>query len=204
MNALTNAPRNTPNEPSFAASKALRAVSIVLGVALLLGFVALALTRESTSWAAQTLYLVSAALLLLAITWTRPVITGASRWAAMSALGGLVATEIFAATELEVVHATEWQGVGALIVPAWLFAATSWLAHQRDVRSLRWVVTLVQVSFTSLSAALFVVLAARADAAVGVLGYGAAALVGAIAGVVAIIGIVQRVQREVRRRSRLT
>ncbi len=187
--------------PSKASSHPPRPRPTVLVVALALAFFALALTGESNAWFGQTAYLASAVLLGFAGRRTFDELGPPSRWAALSCLGGLMATEVFAATELAVVDSADWQGVGALIVPAWLFAAVGWVTHMRAVRSLRWVVTLVQVSFTSLSAALFAVLAIRSDRVLGFVGYGAAAILGVAAAALAFLGIALRVQIELRARA---
>ena len=93
-------------------------------------------------------------------------------------------------------------GGGSVIVPvAWLFAATSWYAHYMGVRTLRWVITLVQVSFTTLSALLFFILFARAENALGALGYGAAGLIGALSGALAVTGIIGRIKVELAKRN---
>ena len=169
-------------------------------LALGLCFLALAVTSGSSAGIAQALYLASGLLLTAGALRTWQEFAAPSRWAAVSALGGLIATVVFAATELRVVDSNEWQGVGALVVPAWLFAAVAWFTHAKEIRSLRWVVTLVQVSFTSLSSALFVVLMARSDQLAGTFGYGVAAAIGLAASIAAVVGIAQRVQVELQRR----
>jgi hypothetical protein len=123
-----------------------------------------------------------------------------NNWAATSALLGLISAAVFAATELGDVSADG--GGGPAIIPvAWLFAATSWYTHFSGVRTLRWVITLVQVSFSSLSALLFVLASSRADDGVRGTGYGTAAAVGVLAGATAIIGIVGRIRIELARRN---
>ena len=177
-----------------------RPMTRLIVLALGLCFLALAVTRDSSAGIAQALYLASGFVLAVGAHRTWQELTAPSRWAAVSAVGGLAATVIFAATELRIVDSNEWQGVGALVVPAWLFAAVAWFTHAKEIRSLRWVVTLVQVSFTSLSSALFVVLMARSDQLLGTLGYGVASAIGVAASVAAIVGITQRVQVELQRR----
>ena len=145
-------------------------------------------------------YLIASVVLcgVAAATWrafARP-----NNWAATSALLGLVSAAVFSATELSDVS-TDGGGGPAIIPVAWLFAATSWYSHFKGIRTVRWVITLVQVSFSSLSALLFVLASSRADDSIRALGYGTAALFGVVAGVTAIIGIVGRIRIELARRS---
>lgn len=178
----------------------------VLMIALGLAFLGLAFTSESNRWFGQSAYLLSAAGLVVVARQTRQLLPPPHRWAAQAALGGLVATELFAATELAVVPADEWQGVGALIVPSWLFAAVGWVTHTRGIHTFRWVVTLVQLSFTALSGALFAWLAWQnePDRVIAVLGYGAAAVAGGLSAVLAVVAAVQRIRIELSRRTPAT
>ncbi len=145
-------------------------------------------------------YLVAAAALqpIAVETWRRFPRPG--NWAASSALLGLISASVFAATELSDITADG--GGGPAIIPvAWLLAATSWYTHHQRVRTLPWVITLVQVSFTSMAALLFALASVRADDAVRRLGYGVAAAVGMVGGVTAVIGIIGRIRRELARRT---
>lgn len=146
-------------------------------------------------------YLAGSIILTGVAAATRKTFEHPSNWAASSALLGLVSAAVFAATELGDVS-TDGGGGPAIIPVAWLFAATSWYTHFKSVRTLRWVITLVQVSFSSLSALLFVLASSRADEAVRAIGYGIAGAVGVLAGVSAVIGIVGRTRIELARRIR--
>ena len=150
-------------------------------------------------WFGQLGYLLAALVLagVAAATWStfeRP-----SNWAAASALLGLASAAVFAATELTDVS-RDGGGGPAIIPVAWLFAAASWYTHHQGVKSLRWVITLVQVSFTSMSALIFVVAAARADDTVRAVGYGTSGLIGALAGAMAVTGIIGRIRVELAKR----
>lgn len=150
-------------------------------------------------WFGQLAYLLAAAALVPTAARTWSTFDRPNNWAASAALMGLTSAAVFASTELADVG-RDGGGGPAIIPVAWLFAATGWYTHFRGVRTLRWVVTLVQVSFTSLSALLFVVAAARADDAVSALGYGVAGLTGALAGALAVTGILGRVRVELAKR----
>lgn len=175
---------------------------VPLVVALGLVFVALATSSASNRWLGQSGYLVGAAILagLSGQTWLafdRP-----SNWAAAAGLLGLVSAAVFAATELTVTNPDEPGGGASVLIPVtWLFAATGWAAHFVRFKTLRWVITLVQVSFTTLSAVLFFVLAARPGRTIGTVGYGAAGLIGALAGAVAVTGIFGRIRVELAKRN---
>ena len=183
-----------PNQPP-------RNLMISIAIALLLAFLALAFVDGSTILVGQITYALSAVILAAAAAATARALLPPSRWAAVSALGGLIATEVFAATEIGAAAPSEWDGVGALIVPAWLFAAVGWWTHMLAVRSLRWVTTLVQVSFTSLSSALFVILTFQADSPTEAFGFGLAAVLGLSSAALAITSVIQRVLLELRLRS---
>jgi len=173
---------------------------IPLVVALGLIFVALATSSASTRWLGQSGYLVGAAI-VTGVAWqTWLTFDKPNNWGAAAGLLGLVSAAVFAATELAIVDADEIGGGAVLIPVSWLFAATGWYAHLMRVKTLRWVITLVQLSFTSLSAALFFVLAVRSDGATGTLGYGAAGLVGAFAGAIAVTGAFARIKVELAKR----
>ncbi len=176
-------------------------LDVAVGALLALCFLTLAFTGSGTARIGAFAYLASAGGLGVASFFTLKILPSPSRLAAVAALGGLMATEVFAATELWLVDPTEWQGVGVLIVPAWLFAAVGWFTHMRSVRTLRWVASLVQVSFTSLSAALFGVLAFRAEDGLGALGYATAAALGAGAAGLIAIGVLGRISQERRARA---
>lgn len=168
---------------------------VPLASALVVVFLALVLA----GWFGQLGYLLSAAVLVLVAGRTWSTFDKPNNWAAASALLGLVSAALFAATELSDVGRDG--GGGPVIIPvAWLFAALGWYTHFKGVRTIRWVVTLVQVSFTSLSALLFVVSSARADDAIRTLGYGAAGLAGALAGALAVTGILGRIRVELAKR----
>lgn len=164
--------------------------------ALLAVFLALVLA----GWFGQIAYLLAAGSLAVLAAQTWSTFDRPGNWAASSALLGLASAAVFAATELSDVG-PEGGGGPAIIPVAWLFAATSWYTHFRHVKTLRWVITLVQVSFTSLSALLFFVASVRADDAVRALGYGVAGLTGALAGALAVTGILGRIRVEFAKRS---
>lgn len=173
---------------------------VPLVVALGLIFVALATSSTSNRWLGQSGFIVGALIAAGVAGQTWRSFNRPSNWAAAAGLLGLVSASVFAATELGVIGVDE-AGGGSVIIPvAWLFAATSWYAHYMGVRTLRWVITLVQVSFTTLSALLFFILMARADRALGAVGYGAAAAIGALAGAVAVTGIFGRINVELGKR----
>ena len=174
---------------------------VPLVIALGLIFVALATSSTSTRWLGQSGFVVGAVLAAGVAGQTWRSFERPNNWAAAAGLLGLVSASVFAATELGVIEADE-PGGGSVIVPvAWLFAATSWYAHYMGVRTLRWVITLVQVSFTTLSALLFFILFARAENALGALGYGAAGLIGALSGALAVTGIIGRIKVELAKRN---
>ena len=163
-----------------------------------LGLVFLALL--SRGWIGEALYLVAALGLAGIAVRTFNVLDSPSNWAAASALLGLAATAVFAATELADLNA-DGGGGPALIPVAWLFAATSWAAHTVAFRTLRWVITLVQTSFTSLSAMVFLIVAGRStNTTLLTLGYGVAGLIGAFAGALAVTGIFGRIKVELAKR----
>lgn len=161
--------------------------------ALLLCFLALALTTESTVRFGQGMYLLSAALLAAVIGTTSAALEAPHRWAAIAALGGLIATEIFALTELGRSDSSGWEGLGVLIPPAWLFATIGWFTHNRRRHTFRWVSTLVQLPFTALTTTLFVLLFLRVDGWSRV-GHGAASLVGSLSVIAALVAIYGRLQ----------
>lgn len=180
-------------------SPPLRSEPLFLPLVVILAMVFLALVLAG--WFGQLAYVLAAAALLPTAARTWATFERPSNWAASSALMGLASAAVFAATELADVG-RDGGGGPAIIPVAWLFAATGWYTHLRGVRTLRWVVTLVQVSFTSLSALLFVVASARADDRVSVLGYGIAGLAGALAGALAVTGILGRIRVELAKRGR--
>ncbi len=181
--------RSTRSSPTFA--------PLVIGLVL----VFLALIVGDRARLGEFVYLTASLVLcgVAALTWRtfeRP-----NNWAATSALLGLVSAAVFAATELGDMS-TDGGGGPAIVPVAWLFAATSWYTHLNGVRTLRWVITLVQVSFSSLSALLFVLASSRADDGIRAAGYGIAGAVGVLAGASAVTGIVCRIRIELARRSR--
>ncbi len=165
-----------------------------------LGLVFVSLVIGSRGRLGEIGYLGAAALLAVVAqsTWRRFDRPG--NWAAASAVLGLTSAAVFAATELSDVTA-EGGGGPAIIPVAWLFAATSWYTHRERIRTLPWVITLVQVSFTTLSALLFTLASARADDGARTLGYGVAATIGIAGGVMAVIGIAGRVRLELAKRA---
>ena len=72
----------------------------MLLVALLLCFVALAFTGDGRVTFGQSAYLASVILLAAVADATRAHLAPPSRWAAVAAVGGLVATMLFAITEI--------------------------------------------------------------------------------------------------------
>ncbi len=171
-----------------------------LVAALLLIFLALATSSTSVRWLGQSGYLIGAAVVAGVAFRTWVTFETPNNWGAAAGLLGLVAAAVFAATELAVVSDEEIGGGAVLIPVSWLFAATGWYAHFMGVKTLRWVITLVQVSFTFLSSLLFFILAARSDGATGTIGYGAAGVIGAFAGAIAVTGIVGRIRLELAKR----
>ena len=179
------------------ASRSLRSspLTVPLAGALLLSFLALVVG----GWFGQLGYLLAAGALFAVAggTWARFDRPG--NWAAASAVLGLAATAVFAATELSDLG-RESDGGPVIIPVAWLFAATAWYTHWRGAKTIRWVITLVQVSFTSLSALLFIVAAARAVDGLQAVGYLVAGLGGALAGALAVTGIIGRIRIELAKR----
>lgn len=186
-----------------APTRALRSSPLFVPLAGALGLIFLALVMGSTSarWLGQSGYLVGAAALIAIAGRTWLAFDRPSNWAAAAGLLGLVSAAVFAATELAIVQPDEVGGGAVLIPVSWLFAATGWAAHFMRVRTLRWVVTLVQVSFTFLSSVLFFILAARSDGATGTLGYGAAGVIGAFGGALAVTGVLARIKIELAKRN---
>lgn len=165
-----------------------------------LGLVFVSLALGSRTRLAEIGYLCAAAALQPTAleTWRR--FTPPRNWAASSALLGLMSASVFAATELSDVT-TDGGGGPAIIPVAWLLAATSWYTHHQGVRTLPWVITLVQVSFTSLSALLFALASTRADDSIRSAGYGLAAMLGLLGGIMAAIGVVGRIRVELAKRA---
>lgn len=174
---------------------------IPLVTALGLIFVALATSSTSTRWLGQSGYLTGAGIATFVALRTWLSFDKPSNWAAAAGLLGLVAAAVFAATELAVVLDDELGGGAVLIPVTWLFAATGWYAHYMGVKTLRWVITLVQVSFTFLSALLFFILAARSEGITGTFGYGLAGLIGALSGALAVTGVFGRIKVELAKRN---
>ena len=166
-----------------------------------LGLVFVSLVVGSRGGLGSVGYLCAAAALqpIAVETWKR--FSRPGNWAAASALLGLISASVFAATELSDVT-TDGGGGPAIIPVAWLLAATSWYTHHQGVRTLPWVITLVQVSFTSMSALLFALAAVRADDRIRAGGYGLAAAIGIAGGAMAVIGIVGRIRQELARRTK--
>lgn len=174
---------------------------VPLVVALGLVFVALATSSTSTRWLGQSGYLIGAAM-IAGVTWqTWFSFDNPNNWGACAGLLGLASAAVFAATELAIVEADELGGGAVLIPVSWLFAATGWYAHFMGVKTIRWVITLVQLSFTSLSSVLFFLLAARSDGPTGTFGYGTAGAVGASAAAFAITGAFARIRIELAKRN---
>lgn len=174
---------------------------VPLVIALGLIFVALATSSASTRWLGQSGYLVGAAI-VAGVAWqTWATFDTPNNWGAAAGLLGLVSAAVFAATELAIVEADEIGGGAVLIPVSWLFAATGWSAHFMGVKTLRWVITLVQLSFTSLSSVLFFLLAARSEGATGTFGYGAAGLIGALSAALATTGALGRIRVELAKRN---
>lgn len=178
---------------------ALRASPLFLPLVASLGLVFVALVTGGR--VGQGLYGIATVALagIAAQTWS--TLESPSNWAAASALLGLAATAVFAAVELGDIDA-DGGGGPALIPVAWLFAAAGWATHMARFRTLRWVTTLVQVSFTSLSAMVFWVVATRStNSTLLTIGYGFAGVVGVLAGVLAVTGIVARIRVELAKRN---
>lgn len=175
---------------------------VPLLIALGLIFVALATSSASNRWLGQSGYLVGSAI-ILGVAWqTWSTFDKPNNWGAAAGLLGLMSSAVFAATELAIIDVDQAGGGGSVLIPvSWLFAATGWYAHFMRVKTLRWVITLVQVSFTTLSAVLFFVLAARPGRTIGTIGYGAAGLIGAFAGAIAVTGIFGRIKVELAKRN---
>jgi len=175
---------------------------VPLAIALGLIFVALATSSSSNRWLGQAGYLVGAIIIAGVVGQTWSTFDKPNNWGAAAGLLGLMSAAVFAATELAVIAADQAGGGGSVLIPvSWLFAASGWYAHFMRVKTLRWVITLVQVSFTTLSAVLFFVLAARSDGVSGTVGYGAAGLIGALAGALAVTGILGRIKIELAKRN---
>lgn len=147
------------------------------------------------------LYLIAAASLVTIAVRTLADLESPSNWAVASALLGLVGTSVFAATELSDINA-DGGGGPALIPVAWLFAATSWAAHVSQFKTLRWVITLVQTSFTTLSALVFLLVAARdTNSTLQTTGYVMAGLAASVGTVFAVIGVIGRIRVELAKRT---
>ena len=181
----------------------LRSSPLFVPLVAAFGLIFLALARSSTSTRGlgQSGYLIGAAVVAAVagrswLTFDKP-----SNWAAAAGLLGLVSAAVFAATELAIVDADELGGGAVLIPVSWLFAATGWYAHYMRVKTLRWVITLVQVSFTFLSSVLFFILAARSNGITGTVGYGAAGAIGAFAVAIAVTGVLFRIKIELAKRN---
>lgn len=175
---------------------------VPLVIALGLIFVALATSSASNRWLGQSGYLVGAAIIagVAWLTWSS--FDSPNNWGAAAGLLGLMSAAVFAATELAVIDADQPGGGGSVLIPvSWLFAATGWYAHFMRVKTLRWVITLVQVSFTTLSSVLFFILAVRSEGVTGTAGYGAAGLIGALSGALAVTGILGRIKVELAKRN---
>lgn len=178
----------------------LRASPLFVPLVATLGLVFVALVTGG--WIGEGLYALCAAALVAIAVRTFTTLESPSNWAAASALAGLAATAIFAATELRDIDA-DGGGGPALIPVAWLFAATSWAAHTARFRTLRWVITLVQTSFTTLSALVFLIVTGRSTSSVTLaVGYGLAGLIGALAAALAVTGIIARIRVEFAKRNR--
>ena len=180
----------------------LRSSPLFIPLVAALGLIFLALATSSTSarWLGQSGYLIGAAVLTAVAGRSWVSFDKPSNWAAAAGLLGLVSAAVFAATELAILDTDELGGGGVLIPVSWLFAATGWYAHYMEVKTLRWVITLVQVSFTFLSSVLFFVLAARSDGITGTLGYGTAGAIGAFAVAIAVTGVFARIKIELAKR----
>ncbi len=176
-------------------------VTLVLGVALVETFLALAFASEARIGLSQVLYGSSAVGLAFVGAETWRLMPSPNRIAVVGVLLGLAATEVYALTELGAVDPDEWQGIGALIVPAWLFAASGWYANLRGVRTLRWVIPLLQCSFVALSAVAFVFLLSQESSTAAQIGYGTAAAIAVASFAATTTGIVGRVRLELRRRA---
>ena len=151
-------------------------------------------------WFGQLGYLVAAVVLAAMARATWSTFDRPSNWAAAAALVGLVSAAVFAATELSDTG-RDGGGAAAIIPVAWLFAAAGWYAHGQGVKTLRWVLTLVQVSFTSLSALVFLLTAGRASDGARAAGYGAAGIIGFVGTALAVIAIFGRIRVELAKRN---
>ncbi len=181
----------------------LRSSPLFIPLVAALGLIFLSLVSSSTStrWLGQFGYLIGAAVITAVAGSSWVSFDKPSNWAAAAGLLGLVSAAVFAATELSVIDADEPGGGGSVLIPvSWLFAASGWYAHYMGVRTLRWVITLVQLSFTSLSSVLFLLLAARSDGVTGTVGYGVAGLIGAFSAAIAVTGIFARIKVELANR----
>lgn len=176
---------------------------VPLLVALGLIFVALATSSTSTRWLGQSGYLVGALILGGVAFQTWLTFDKPSNWGAAAGLLGLASSAVFAAAELGALADGEDGGGASVIVPvAWLFAGSGWYAHYMRVKTLRWVITLVQVSFTALSSLVFFILIAQTDTGTfSTIGYAIAGAIGAMSVAVAVTGIIGRIKVELAKRN---